>query len=186
MLETERLILRPFGPHDAADVQRLAGDWAIADTTLHIPHPYEDGMAEEWISTHQDEFDQDHGVTFAVTSKPDDSLVGAIGLMSIVTDHQAELGYWVGKPYWNEGFCTEAAEVVLRYAFAELDLLRVHAIHFSRNPASGKVMRKLGMRHEGTRRQHVRRWGKSEDIELYGILKGEWVETANRPMLSPR
>ena len=61
-LETERLVLRPFGLHDAADVQRLAGDRAIADTTLNIPHPYEDGMAEEWIFKHQDAFDKDQGV----------------------------------------------------------------------------------------------------------------------------
>ena len=184
-LETEKLVLRPFGPQDAADVQRLAGDRAIADTTLHIPHPYEDGMAEEWISGHQDGFARGQGVTLAITRKTDGTLVGAISLMSMVTNHQAELGYWVGKPYWNEGFCTGAGQAVLRYAFTELQLLRAHATHFSRNTASGRVMLKLGMRHEGTRRQHARKWDRFEDIELYGILKGEWVEAAGRPKLSP-
>jgi [ribosomal protein S5]-alanine N-acetyltransferase len=98
-LETERLILRPFALPDAPDVQRLAGDRAIADTTQAIPHPYEDGMAEKWISTHQDEFDQNTGVTLAITLKPEGMLVGAISLLNMTVGHQAELGYWIGKPY---------------------------------------------------------------------------------------
>jgi len=158
--ETERLVLRPFELHDAAEVQRLAGDRAIADTTLNIPHPYKDGMAEEWISKHRDAFAKGQGVTFAVTRKPDGSLVGAISLMGIAKGHQA-------------------GQAVLGYAFTELALLRVHASHFTRNPASGRVMQKLAMRHEGTRRRHVRRWDKCEDLELCGILKEEWEEAVN-------
>ncbi len=173
-LETERLVLRPFGLKDAPEVQRLAGDWAIADTTGVIPHPYEDGMAEEWISTHQDAFDKAQEVNFAITLKPCGTLIGAIGFRDIVKGHQAELGYWIGKPYWNQGYCTEAARAVMQYAFDEYDLIRVHAVFFSRNPASGRVMQKLGMTHEGTRRQHVKKWDKYEDLELYGILRDEW------------
>ncbi len=178
-LETERLVLRPFGLQDAADVQRLAGDRDIADTTLNIPHPYEDGMAEEWISKHQDSFIKDQGVTFAITCNSNGSLVGAISLMGIAKGHKAELGYWVGKPYWNSGFCTEAGQALLRYAFTELSLLRIHASYITRNPASGRVMQKLGMRHEGTLRQHIKKWDKCEDLELYGILKEEWEEKTN-------
>jgi len=178
-IESERLILRPFVPDDAAEVQRLAGNRAIADTTLNIPHPYRDGMAEKWISGHQDYFLLGHGVTFAVTGKQEGSLIGAISLMGMTVKHQAELGYWLGKPYWNMGFCTEAGKAMLKFAFSELGLVRVHASYLSRNPASGRVMEKLGMKHEGTRRQHVRKWDKLEDIELYGILKEEWGKTGN-------
>jgi [ribosomal protein S5]-alanine N-acetyltransferase len=171
-LETERLVLRPFTPADAGDVQRLAGDRSIADTTLSIPHPYEDGFAAEWISAHQKAFDEGTGVTFAITIKPDGALVGAIGLMGMTQGHQAELGYWIGRPYWNQGFSTEAGEAILRYAFLDLGLIRVHACYFTRNPASGRVMQKLGMQHEGCRRQHIKKWDNFEDVELYGILKG--------------
>ncbi|MCX6832911.1 MAG: GNAT family N-acetyltransferase [candidate division Zixibacteria bacterium] len=177
-LETKRLILRPFAMADAKDVQRLAGDRAIADTTLSIPHPYGDGKAEEWISKHQETFDQEKGVTLAITRKPDDMLLGAISLMDISKGHQAELGYWVGKPYWNQGYCTEAASAVLRYGFLVLGLIRIHASFLTRNPASGRVMQKLAMRHEGCRRQHVMKWGKCEDMGLYGILKHDWEEIA--------
>jgi RimJ/RimL family protein N-acetyltransferase len=99
----------------------------------------------------------------------------------MVRDHQAELGYWIGKPYWNAGLCTEAGRVILRYAFSELCLMRVHAVHLTRNPASGRVLQKLGMRHEGCRRGHVMKWGRLEDIELYGLLREEWDAIVKSP-----
>jgi len=176
ILETERLILRPFELADAKEVQRLAGAREVAATTQNLPHPYEDGMAEEWIGTHQEAFERGTGVTFAITTRADGRLIGAISLMGIRPAHQAELGYWVGKPYWNQGFCTEAARAVVAYGFQVLGLNRVHARHLSRNPASGRVMQKLGMRHEGRRRQHVQKWGTCEDLELYGLLRAEWAE----------
>lgn len=176
-LETDRLLLRPFAMDDAADIQRLAGDRAIAETTLSIPHPYEDGMAEAWITAHREMYARGEKVTFAMTRKHDGALIGSISLMGIEEGHQAEFGYWVGVPYWNKGYCTEAGQAVLRYAFSSLGLVRVHACHLTRNPASGRVMQKLGMQHEGTRRQHVRKWGVFEDIEMYGILAGQYVDT---------
>lgn len=173
-LETERLLLRPFALSDAMEVQRLAGDRAIADTTMAIPHPYEDGMAEDWISRHQETFEQGKGITFAITRKADGILIGAISLTGIFQGHQAELGYWIGKPYWNQGFCTEAGKAVLQYAFAEIGLIRIYSCHISRNLASGRVIQKLSMKHEGTQRRHVRKWDKFENLELYGVLREEW------------
>lgn len=173
ILETERLMLRPFTLEDAQEVQRLAGHRDIASTTLNIPHPYEDGMAEEWISTHQESFEQGKGVVYAITLK-DGRLIGAISLMTMIEGHQAELGYWIGKLYWNQGFCTEAGKELLRYGFDGLGLNRIHASYISRNPASGRVMQKLGMSYEGTRKQHVKKWGVFEDLVLYGILKSDW------------
>ena len=179
-LETGRLLLRPFTLADADHVKRLAGEFAIADTTQNIPHPYEDGMAEQWIARHRDEFNSGKGVTFAIAGQSDDQLLGAMSLMSIENEHQAELGYWIGKPFWNRGFCTEAGTEILRYAFLGLKLIRVHVNHLSRNPASGRVIRKLGFSHEGCRKQHVRKWGKFEDQELYGLLKQDWQTTVKR------
>ena len=177
-LETDRLLLRPFQLTDAGDVQRLAGDRAIADTTLNIPHPYEDGIADAWIAKQVTNFDKGVEATFAITRKSDGALVGAISLMGISAGHQAELGYWIGKAYWAQGFCTEAAGAVLRYAFTGLGLVRVHARHLGRNPASGRVLRKLWMQPEGCQRQQAKKWDKFEDLELYGILKHEWEQHA--------
>ena len=152
VLETERMILRSFGITDAKDVQTLAGHREVASTTYNIPHPYEDGMAETWISTHEDTFMQGKGVAYAMTLKEDDRLIGTISLMGLIIGHKAELGYWVGVPYWGNGYCTEAGKAILEYGFNELDLNRVHASYFSRNPASGRVMEKLDMSYEGTQR----------------------------------
>ncbi len=175
LLKTERLILRPFTLEDALEVQRLAGDKDIAATTLFIPHPYEDGVAEEWIGKHQEEFDKGEVITFAIVHREDKFLVGAIALSDIKKEYEtASMGYWIGKPFWNQGYCTEAAHAVLKYGFEVLNLNKIHAHHFKRNPASGKVMLKLGMRYEGCLRQHVKKWGKFEDIEAYGILREEF------------
>jgi RimJ/RimL family protein N-acetyltransferase len=82
---------------------------------------------------------------------------------------------------WERRFyCTEAAQALLHYAFTDLELVRVHAGHFARNPASGRVMQKIGMTKEGCRRQHVKKWDKLEDLELYGVLKQEWEWPANK------
>ncbi len=170
-LDTNRLLLRPFLPSDAQDVQRLAGDWSIADTTLNVPHPYEDGMAERWIATHQPKFEAGELVVFAIVAKAESALVGAISLELDEPFDRGQLGYWIGKPYWGLGYCTEAAARILRFGFSELRLNRIHSSHLKRNPASGRVMQKIGMREEGLLRQHTKKWGRFEDLVLYGILR---------------
>ena len=173
-LETERLILRPFTLVDAPEVQRLVGDRNIASTTINIPHPYEDSMAEEWIKAQEQKFERGESVDFAITHGKQGYLIGAIGLM-LASDHdRAEIGYWIGKPYWNQGYCTEAAHAALKYGFEVLELNRIHATHFTRNPASGRVMQKIGMTHEGHLRQHVKKWGNYEDFETYAILWSDY------------
>ncbi len=173
-LQTDRLLLRPFTVEDAARVQELVGESEIASTTLNIPHPYEDGMAEAWIETHAEAFEQGKSAHFAIVLKQEKIIIGAIELGINATHDRAELGYWIGKPYWNNGYMTEAARAVLHYGFIERNLNRICASHFSRNPASGKVMQKLNMTHEASFRQHFKKWGEYEDLEMYGILRNEF------------
>jgi len=176
LLTTERLSLRPFQPEDAPTVQRLAGDYAIAETTANIPHPYPDGAAEEWISTHQEAYQKGQGVTFAIERRADATLLGAIG-MTIKKQHRlGELGYWIGKPFWNQGYATEAAREVIRYGFEVLDLNRIQARHMTKNPASGRVMEKVGMQLEGTLRQSLRRFDAYEDARIYAILREDYLQ----------
>ncbi len=174
VLTSERLVLRPFEAKDAGDVQRLAGDHAIYDTTASIPHPYEDGMAEAWIAHLPEAFQEGREVTFAVTRGEDGALLGATGLVLDARSPNGELGYWIGKPYWNQGYATEAARRVLTYAFDTLTLHRVQARHAKRNPASGRVMQKCGMRWEGELREHFLKDGRYESMVIYGLLKREW------------
>ena len=173
-LNTERLILRRFTLKDAPDVQRLAGEWEVARALLSVPHPYEDGVAEEWISEHASVFERGEGVNFAVVLREKGELCGSISLMINPRDANAELGYWIGLPYWGRGYATEAAREVVRYGFEQLWLHRIYAAHFGNNPASGRVLRKIGMAYEGTRREHHRKWGEYEDRVEYGLLVSEW------------
>jgi [ribosomal protein S5]-alanine N-acetyltransferase len=179
-LQTARLILRPFELTDVAEVQKLAGAREIASVTLNVPHPYEDGMAEEWINTHQERFELGRLVNFAIVEKETTRLCGAIGLNINSQKYKAELGYWIGVSYWGQGYCTEAARATIAYGFENFGLHRIHSSHFRRNPASGRVMQKIGMIHEGCLRQDANKSGVFEDRILYGILATEWHELKNR------
>jgi RimJ/RimL family protein N-acetyltransferase len=138
-------------------------------------------MAEEWIRTHQEGFERGEFINFAIVPQSSQKLIGAIGLTLHQEYVHAEMGYWVGKPYWSQGYCTEAAREVVRYGFEDLSLNRIHAMHLSRNQASGKVMMKVGMKYEGKRREHILKWGVFEDVELYGLLKSEFEELQEGP-----
>src|SRR5829696_2463487 len=171
-LQTDRLILREFTLEDASDVQRLVGEWEVAHTLLRVLHPYEEGMAQEWIATHRPTYEAGERVTWAV--REEGALVGSITLHLHPLHYNAELGYWIGKPYWGCGYATEAAEEVVRYGFENLGLHRIHANHFGSNPASGRVMRKLGMSHEGVRPEHYKK-GETYEVRVdYGLLARDW------------
>lgn len=174
-LATERLCLRPFVLSDAPDVQRLAGDREIAEMTLRVPHPYPDGIAEKWIESQPENFAKEKSASFAVVLLEDHQLIGAAGLEIRREHDRAELGYWIGKPYWGRGYGTEAAAAVLDFGFNDLNLNRIQAHHFSKNPASGRVMQKIGMTREGALRQAVKKRDQHLDVELYCLLKSEYT-----------
>ncbi len=169
-LRTERLILRPFRREDAPYVRELAGARKVADNTLTIPHPYPEGEAEKWIGGHASAFRAGELVIFAITTAAD-GLVGAVGLMLENGSGIAELGYWVGVPYWGRGYATEAAAAVVEYGFRNLALQRIWARAFARNPASSRVLEKIGMAHEGTQRKGLRKNDELLDTQLYAILR---------------
>ncbi|MEC4985618.1 MAG: GNAT family N-acetyltransferase [Oscillatoria sp. PMC 1068.18] len=174
-LATQRLILRSFSLADAPTVQHLLREKEVTVMTA-IPHPYEEGMAEKWIQTHRQDFAAEKQATFAITLESSGELCGAIGLIINRRDNNAEMGYWIGKAYWNQGYCTEAGKAMLKYGFETLGLNRIHAAHFARNPGSGRVMEKMGMSQEGYLRQHTLKGDNYEDVVQYGILKSEWEE----------
>ena len=164
---TERLILRSFTLGDARDVQRLAGNLNVAKMTLNIPHPYENGMAEDWINSHMEKTGSGVQLSYAIESLQLGVLMGAISLTHMETT-QANLGYWVGEQYWGKGYCTEAGKALICHAFDALSLKRVYALHLTSNPASGRVMEKIGMTHYATEERQDR-CGKPASMEFYEI-----------------
>lgn len=182
LLKTPRLRLRPFVAADASEVQRLAGDRRVAETTASLPHPYPDGAAETWIGTHAAKWHAHEELIFAITLKSTGQLLGSISLVLLTADSKAELGYWVGLPYWNQGFASEAAQAVIDCGFRTLGLNRIQAHHLASNSASGRVMEKAGMSREGRSPQALRKEGKFHDTIFYGVLRSDWPDL---PELAP-
>lgn len=175
-LETERLYLRPFYSEDAAEVQRLAGDYDVYKSTLNVPHPYLDGMAESWIAAHPVDAEMRHLIHWAMVVKQTNALIGCVSVGISTKRCIGEVGYWLGKDYWNKGYGTEASRCVINYGFETLELNRFYGRHFDSNPASGKIMQKCGMVKEGVLRHDQIKDGEFVDICYYGLLRNEWEE----------
>ncbi len=172
--ETERLRLRPFLAEDAEAVQDLAGMREIADTALSIPHPYSLDAAKAWIAGQVFSFRQSTSLHFAIELQESGELIGAIELVHIDPNPaQAELGFWVGKPWWGRGYATEAACEIIRYGFESLSLNRIYARFLSRNPRSAHLLRRLRMKKEGVLRQSARKWNVLEDVVVYAIVRDD-------------
>ncbi|GAC1436877.1 MAG: GNAT family protein [Chloroflexota bacterium] len=169
-LRTDRLLLRPFTPRDAPTVRLLAGAAEVAATTLHIPHPYPAGAAEAWIDGHAEAAAAGRAMTWAIARDAGSAVLGAIGIHPVAAHNRAEIGYWLGVPYWGQGYMTEAARRVVAFGFEEIGLHRVQATCLPRNKASSRVMEKAGMTYEGLLRGYVRKAGVYEDLAMYAVL----------------
>jgi len=169
-LETERLRLRPHQASDIPALVRLAGAREVAAMTLRIPHPYTEADARAML----ERLSRETMKWFAIVLRESNELCGGIGLMMEPEHDRAEIGYWVGVPYWGKGIATEAAREVMRYGFEDLRLHRIFAICYPSNPASLHIVEKLGMKREGCSRLHVKKWGEYRDVDNYGLLADEW------------
>jgi len=170
LIETPRLQLRTWSEDDIPELVTLIGAREVAATTLRIPHPYQERHAREFLAT----VAKENELRLSIRQRSDGRLCGGVGLHPEAQHSHAELGYWIALPYWGNGYATEAAKAVVRYGFEQIKLNRIFAHHFKHNPASGKVLRKIGMKYEGCMRQHVRKWDEFVDLELYSILREEW------------
>ncbi|MEJ2120280.1 MAG: GNAT family N-acetyltransferase [Alphaproteobacteria bacterium] len=149
VLTTDRLTLRPFVQTDARAVQALCGNWNVARMLAVVPHPYPDGLAEDWIAGQADKRARGEEYVFAI--EHDGEVIGAVGLerRSHTRRDIHEIGYWIAEEWWGQGLASEAAGRVVRYAFDELGVTRLTSGHFDENPASGKVLAKCGFRVTG-------------------------------------
>lgn len=172
-LTSERLLYRAFKMSDAASIHALLQEKEICDNTLSIPYPYENGMAEEWISTHKDRLELGD-YKYAVILKENNSLIGAIEIVVTEDFMHGCLGYWLGKPYWGRGYGTEMLARIIKFGFEDLNLHRIYGEHFDNNIASARVMEKNGMVQEGKLREHKIKDGKFVNSNIKGILVSEW------------
>jgi ribosomal-protein-alanine N-acetyltransferase len=175
ILKTNRLILNAFTQADVPQVTAICSKKAIADTTAHIPHPYTEKIANEWIHTHALSFNKKSSVTYAIRGKQALDLIGCMSLVIDPVSDRGELGYWIREAAWNKGYCTEAAQVIIPFGFNTLQFNKLKAEHLIRNPASGKVLQKLGFKKEGVLKEHFKKWGIYEHIAVYGLCRSDYT-----------
>lgn len=176
VLETERLRLRKPAVKDIPQLMEYANNPKIADMTLNIPHPYQEKDAVTWLNMANQHFEEQCGFVFAVARLSDDEFMGGIGLEINKRFNRAELGFWIGEPFWNNGLISEAVKEILRFGFEEVGLNKVVAHHLVNNPASGKVMTKNGLAKEGELKEHIRKNGEYLSLVQYGLTQKEYKE----------
>ena len=174
-IETERLIIRPFKKSDYKDVTECCNDYELAKSTMSIPIPFTNNDAKNFIESTLNTSKGDGSMELAIELKETKTVIGYIGLVGIYSQSRhAEIGYWVGKKYWNRGFATEASKAMIDYGFKEFKLHSIIAKHFDNNPASGAVMKKCGMRYVGKLHEHEFRMGKYYTVMLYELLEKDF------------
>lgn len=176
-LKTKRLSLRLPTAKDIPRIVKYANDPKVAQMTLNIPHPYQEEDAISWINMANQGFEDRNNFVFAICSITDDLFMGGIGLRVNKRFNNAELGFWIGVPFWNNGFVTEATETILKFGFEQLRLHKIYATHLVKNPASGRVMIKNGMIKEGELVDHVRKEDQYLSLVQYRLTKDEYTNS---------
>jgi RimJ/RimL family protein N-acetyltransferase len=169
VLATERLVLRAPRHEDAKAIAHLANDRRIAENTTRIPHPYQVTDATSFIA----EVNRTDG-EFAWLITLDEAPIGACGLAQL--DGPApDLGYWLGAPYWGNGYATEAARAVIDHAFTELGHEVLQAGARVTNPASRRVLEKCGFQWTGVGLYRIRALKSSAPIDRFRLDRGIWA-----------
>jgi RimJ/RimL family protein N-acetyltransferase len=178
-LSTQRLILRPVARAEIDRIVVLAGDRRVAEMTRSIPHPLTVADVAGWIDSLERKGDR----VFAIHRRSDDepaepTLIGVVGLTAPADGGVAEVGYWLGAPYWGRGYMTEALRRVLRYAFGDLKLTSVVADAFAENARSVGVLVKSGFDVEGRRTQPAPARGGDREVLTFRATRASFARTA--------
>jgi len=172
---TQRLVLRPVRMSDAEDMYEYSRDPEVARHVLWDAHR-SIHQTREYIRFLIRQYRNAAPGTFAIALRDSGKVIGTIGFMWVQTDNRsAEVGYSLSRAYWNQGIMSEALTAVVEFGFTKLGLNRIEAQHDCDNPASGHVMLHAGMRHEGTLRQRLYNKGRYVDVDLYAILRSDFL-----------
>ena len=172
-LLTSRLTQRPVRKSDAEDMYEYSRDPEVArhvlwdaHTSIHQTRNYIRYLIRQYRNAAPG--------TFAIALRDSGKVIGTIGFMWLQMDNRsAEVGYSLGRRYWNQGYMTEALQAIVEFGFTRLNLNRIEAQHECDNPASGRVMLKAGMQREGTLRQRIFNKGRFVDVDLYAIVRSD-------------
>lgn len=174
-IRTKRLTLRAAKMSDAEDLYEYSRDPAVAKHVLWDAHT-SIHQTRAYIRYLIRQYKNGQPSSFVISITETGKVVGTIGFMWIQQENRsAEVGYSLSRAYWNQGIMTEALTALLDFGFLKLNLNRIEAQHESDNPASGRVMAKAGMSFEGRLRQRIYNKGRFADVDLYSILRQEYM-----------
>jgi len=173
-IETPRLRLRGFTQDDAEAVAAICADEEVARGTLTIPHPYTLEDAHAFIRQCGQRLMSRSGYHWGVELRDALGLIGEVGLEVNKEHMSAEAGYFMATAQRGRGYAPEALQHVMGWAFETLGLNRVHAHCMAWNEASVRVMRKAGMLEEGLLKGAILKWGRFEDVRLFGLTRDGW------------
>ena len=174
VIETERLILRKLTMRDASDMFRYCQDKEVARHVLWEAHT---SILETraYIRYNLYQYRSGEPASWGIVLRETNRVVGTIGYMSYNADNSTvEIGYSLTREQWSKGLMTEALRAVIDETFHTLKVHHIEAMHFTDNPASGRVMAKCGMTHEGHMRERICCKGVFRDVEMWGILRKDW------------
>ncbi|QHT71244.1 GNAT family N-acetyltransferase [Rhodocytophaga rosea] len=154
-------------------IQHLASDPEIAITT-RVPHPYPEDGARSFIDMYAQE--QKEGKVWNNVILNNNMFVGLCGLINIIPADKAEIGYWIGKPYWGRGFASFGVKMTLERAFQSLGLQLIYATILDFNKASMHVLEKNGFIFQRTQPHDNPKWNQDALLHVYELTKAQWME----------
>ena len=173
-LNTPRLKLRKLTMRDAPDIYRYSRDPEVARHVLWDAHR-SIGDSRAYLRYMLRRYRSHEPASWGIEHRESGRVIGTIGFMWVQEDNAAaEVGYSLAREFWGHGYMTEALAAVIQYGFDDMELNRIEAQHETTNPASGAVMRKCHMQHEGTLRGRLFNKGRYVDVELYAILRRDF------------
>ena len=179
-LTTPRLRLRKLGMRDAMDIYRYSRDAEVARHVLWDAHR-SIGESRSYLRYMLRRYRNHEPASWGIEWKETGQIIGTIGFMWIQSDNSAaEVGYSLSRDFWNRGIMTEALKAVIAHGFGSMNLNRIEAQHETTNPASGAVMRKCHMQKEGTLRSRLFNKGRYVDVDLYAILRRDYIRLGKR------
>ncbi|WP_143319806.1 GNAT family N-acetyltransferase [Clostridium sp. HBUAS56010] len=180
VLETDRLILRPFQQEDAKD---MYNNWASSEAvTKYVTWPAHESMDQTemilkiWVKNYVDP----KCYQWCLEYKENGEAIGSMGVVGMdETIDAVEIGYCIGESYWHRGITTEALRAVVQFLFEKAECNRISARHDTKNPNSGKVMNKAGLQYEGTLVQAGKNNEGVCDLAVYGLTKAMYISRSH-------
>ncbi len=173
--------LRMWKASDAETLYRLINDKAVVKYLFGVPNPYSRELADKYIRRCRREWRNNREFQYAVVLSAKDTFIGGIGIKRVDFTHGCgEIGFWLGRNYWGQGYGSEALSLLAGIAFGDLKLHRVYAHTMGDNIASQRVFEQNGFVREGAWREALKRKSRRQDIVHFGLLRREYTQLAKR------